>query len=664
MSESRRARREAERKAKRGFFSSGGVEEPSNSHETQSSVDIPPTATEIASHAGLKQNDPKTPSKMGEPNKGEPNAEVPGSAEPSGGESTGSTAEVAAGQIADVPVDAEPTRNTTREAAPRAENTLASKPQVVKGPEKAAKTKTKKVLGIVGSLAILSLGTAAIVAGSLYPAQLPGQGAASELTTLPAGDALATCPASVRLLKGAGADADPEFAPASKDSKSAIRAAVLSDNAGRIPGAQLLKLDGKSQQELAPRLDESEAAKLPTAAQDGSSERKGLIGLGIQSADPLTLRTQPLGGLQSLSGAARFYTAKDGDLAGLAAAGCSVPAAESWITGVTTTAGTTSVLHLVNPSASVAQIRIDLRGAEGHIEAPSLNEIALAPGENKSFVLAGYAPNEKSLALKIAASGGKVSAAVQQSSLHGLIPGGIDYVVGGSAAATEQVIPGVLLQDPQRANELSKADPSVDSVPEIHVSATSTEGATIKIRALGTKGEEAIPGGGELVVASNATARLPLTGLPAGMYTFVLEADSAVTASVKMVRGTKAKEPIDQAWAIGASRIGSEHLMPVPEFGNSQLVLNAPEDTASIVLRPLNKNGKLGAEKKIELAGGKTVALKPNDIGQETVAIMISASGAPAYAATLIEDGDAGIATLALNPAAAGLEGVQVQLRH
>lgn len=641
MSESRRARREAERKAKRGFFSAGGAETTTNSDAIQPAVELP--TTESVMPAGVDEAGASNSAEAGSGTDRQPDALVA----------------VAAPTLAAVPV-----QSTTGEVLPDAEEPAVHKAQTLQEPGKKAKKKTKRAIGIMGSIAVLSLGSAAIAAGSMYPAQLPLQGASSELTTLPAGDALVTCPASVRLLKGAGAEADPEFAPASKDSKSVIRAAVLSDDAGRIPGAQLLKLDGKPQRELAPRLDESEAAKLPTAAQDGSSERKGLIASGIESADPLTLRTQPLGGLQSLSGAARFYTAKDGDLAGLAAAGCSVPAAESWITGVTTTGGTTSVLHLVNPSASVAQVHIDLRGSEGLIEAASLKEIALAPGEHRSFVLAAYAPNEKSAALKIVASGGKVSATVQQSSLHGLIPGGIDYIVGGSAAASQQVIPGVLLQDPQLASELGKADSSVDSVPELHVSATSTEGATIKVRALGANGEVAIPGGGELIVASNATARLPLTGLPAGVYTFDLEADSAVTASVKMVRGTKAKEPIDQAWAVGASRIGSEHLLPVPEFGNSRLVINAPKDSASIVLRPLNKDGKLGPEKKLELVEGKTVTLKPGDLAEGTVAMMISSSGAPAYAATLIEEGDSGIATLALNPAAAGLEGVQVQLRH
>ena len=441
---------------------------------------------------------------------------------------------------------------------------------------------------------MLCLGAAAIAAGSLFPPELPAQGATTELTTLPAGDSLATCPASVRLLKGAGNGTDPEFAPASKDAKSLVRAAALSDSAGRIPGAQLLEANGSAGQQLAPRLDEAEAATLTGAAKDGTSQRKGVVRGGVSHDAPLSLRTQPLGGVQSLAAAARYYTAKDGDLAGLAAAPCTAPGSESWITGAATTGGTTSILHLVNSSTSVSQVRIDLRGAGGMIPAPNLESVAIAPGESKSLVLAAYAPNEKSLSLKVVASGGRVNASIQQSTLRGLVPGGVDYLVAGTPAANSQVIPGVVLLDPKLAGELAGSAATADAVPELHVAATSAEGATVKIRVLGAAGEVAVPGGGELVVASNATARLPLTGLPAGAYTVVVEGDSAVSAAVKLVRGTKAAEPMDQAWAPGAARIGSEHLVVLPEFGNAKLVLNAPAESSTVTLRPLGKERGTG----------------------------------------------------------------------
>lgn len=663
MSESRRERREAERAAKRRTLDAGTPE-----------AAAPAAAPAPAAVTGTPVNEPVEPqSDASETGDARGTAGSPVESAPVASRGTGAEAAAPAGETTgETTGESTPDLPAANHPASLPAQSPAAKTPVVPAPETAgpaapARGKdraSRKALGMVGSAAVLCLGAAAIAAGSFFPPELPAQGAVTELTTLPAGDTLATCPASVRLLKGAGAELDPQFAPASKDSKSAVRAAVLSDAAGRIPGAQLLKLNGSVIKELSPRMEEAEAAALTGAAADGFSQRKATVVGGISEAEALSLRTQPLGGLQSLGGATRFYLAKDGDLAGLAAAGCSAPVAESWITGASTTGGTTSILHLANSSASVTQIDIDLRGAEGIIDAPSLDTIAIAPGEAKSFVLAAYAPDEKSLSLKVSASGGKVNASIQQSTLRGLTPGGVDFLVAGAPAANHQVIPGVVLQDPKLAGELSQPAENADAIAELHVAATSTEGATVKVRALGPDGEVPIPGGGELVIASNATARMPLTGLPAGNYTLVLEADSAVSAGVKMLRGTKANEAMDMAWAVGASRIGDEHLVPLPEFGAARLVLNAPADAASISVRPVGTDGKLGAEKKIELAGSKTVVLKASDLGGTVAAVVLSASGAPAYAATVIEDGAVGIAAVPLGAAPVGRAGVQVQLRH
>jgi hypothetical protein len=58
------------------------------------------------------------------------------------------------------------------------------------------------------------------------------------------------------------------------------------------------------------------------------------------------------------------------------------------------------------------------------------------------------------------------------------------------------------------------------------------------------------------------------------------------------------------------------------------------------------------------------MVVKAGDLGSEVAAIVISASGAPAYAATLVEDGAVGIAAVPLGASPVGRTGVQVQLRH
>ncbi|GAA3328747.1 DUF5719 family protein [Paeniglutamicibacter sulfureus] len=531
-------------------------------------------------------------------------------------------------------------------------------------PERVHRAKTRgRALGLVGSLGVLCLGAAAIAAGSVFPPATAATGTPVALTSLPAGDALASCPATMKLFTGAGSGVDPEFAPASKDARTGVRAAVLSDSAGRIPGTEMLRNDAGVEATIAPRLSAAEAAKATGAGADGTSERKGAPGAVSNYAESLTVHAQPLGGVQSLVSAVRSYSAADGDLAGLAAAGCTAPSAESWLTGAVTTPGSTAVLNLVNPSASVAQVRVDLRGADGMVSAPSLGALAVAPGESKSIILAGYAPNEKALSAKVTSSGGRINATIQQSTLRGLVPGGVDYLGGSATANNTQVIPGVAILDPKLSGELAKPAANSDAAAELVLAATSAEGATVKVRALGRNGEVPIPGGGEVVVASNATARMPLGGLPAGQYTIVVEGDSAVSASVKMVRGTKANEPIDLAWAGAANRLGSENLMVLPPVGRSTLVLNAPEDTATVSVRALGADGKLSATRNIELSGGKTVALAASDFGAGTTALVLSATGAPGYASAVVQDGAFGIAAVPVSDAALGSKGVQVLLR-
>ncbi|WP_411732032.1 DUF5719 family protein [Paeniglutamicibacter sp.] len=531
-------------------------------------------------------------------------------------------------------------------------------------PVRGQRTKTRgRTLGLLGSVGVLCLGAAAIAAGSVFPPATAATGTDVAVTSLPAGDALASCPSTMKLFTGAGSGVDPEFAPASKNAKTGVRAAVLSDSAGRIPGTEMLRNDAGVEKTIAPRLPAAEAERATGAGADGTSERKGSPSPVTNYAESLTVHAQPLGGVQSLVSAVRSYSAADGDLAGLAAAGCAAPSSESWLTGAVTTPGSTAVLNLVNPSASVAQVRVDLRGADGMISAPSLSALAVAPGESKSVILAGYAPNEKALSAKVTSAGGRINATIQQSTLRGLVPGGLDYLGAAATANNTQVIPGVAILSPKLAGELSKPAANADATAEVVLAATSAEGATVKVRALGPAGEVAIPGGGEVVVASNATARMPLGGLPAGNYTIVIEGDSAVSASVKMVRGTKANEPIDLAWAPAANRLGSEHLLVLPPLGRATVVLNAPEDTATVSVRSLGADGKLSATRKIELAGGKSVALTASDFGAGATALVLSATGAPSYAAAVLHDGAFGIAAVPVSDAALGREGVQVVLR-
>ncbi|GAA4373928.1 DUF5719 family protein [Paeniglutamicibacter cryotolerans] len=525
--------------------------------------------------------------------------------------------------------------------------------------------KTRRVLGALGATGLLL----ATVAGVSAQAVLTPERAATDpgvpLTALPAGDAMALCPPDVRLVKGSGeAGTDPQYAPASKSAKTAIRATVLSDASGRLPGSALHRLDATVERELDRRLSESDAAELSATGTDGLTRLKARVSSGNTTAGAAYLSAQALGGFETRAAAVRSHASGDGDLAGLAVAGCTAPTADAWLVGAMTTPGSTSVLNLENPSASPATIDISLRGSEGLVDAPNLRGIVLAPGEERAVILAGYAPNQAALSVQVAASGGRVQAVIQQSVLRGLTPGGVDYIGAGAPPATTQVITGIELQDPALAGEISGQQGYDDAVPELQATVPDAEGATIKVRLFGAGGEVRLPGGEQVIAAGNSTVRMALGGLPAGTYTAVLEADNAMAASARIVRGAKAGEPVDTGWLPAAPRLGSEHLLVLPELAAAKLSFSAPLEAGTLELRPLAGDGGVGAVRKVELPAGKTITLNPGDLGGGTVAVLVSASGGASYGSAVLTAGSTGISGMRFPDGPAGQRGVPVDIRN
>ena len=135
---------------------------------------------------------------------------------------------------------------------------------------------------------------------------------------------------------------------------------------------------------------------------------------------------------QASAGAVLSYTATDGDLHGSAAAACQQPANDLWLVGANTALGRTAVLNLSNASSTPATVSLDLFGAKGQIQAPGSRGLLVAPGTTRSIVLAGLAPGEEQLSVRVRSAGGPVAAVIQQSVLRGLTPGGVDFIVPGN----------------------------------------------------------------------------------------------------------------------------------------------------------------------------------------------------------------------------------------
>ena len=130
-----------------------------------------------------------------------------------------------------------------------------------------------------------------------------------------------------------------------------------------------------------------------------------------------------------------------GELAGLSAVGCAAPRTSQWIAAGATTSGADMVLILSNPSPTASVVSIDGYGAYGPLNA-SPRQVTVAANSAVSVLLAGWFPDENSLAIHIQADGGGIAAWAQASLMDGEIPQGAT-LASAVVPSTTQTILGV-----------------------------------------------------------------------------------------------------------------------------------------------------------------------------------------------------------------------------
>ncbi|MDQ0757166.1 DUF5719 family protein [Arthrobacter sp. B3I4] len=540
-------------------------------------------------------------------------------------------------------------------------------------PAPAALARLKVLAGPVGgvlSAAVLAAATGGLVAAAALSPQSPGSRPLdAPLAAVPAGSSVGSCPGPARLFEATPVGTDPQFSPESATAKSAVNAVVLSSSAGELPGSRLATLTGNTLVELAKAVPGSASAApkppagpaaTPPALKAGVVPQRAVDAATVLSADPQ-------GNQQPSAGAVMSYTADDGDLGGTAAAPCQQPANDLWLVGANTAVGRTSVLNLSNASGTPATVSLDLFGAQGAIRAPGSRGLLVAPGSTRSIILAGLAPGQEQLSVRVRSDGGPVSAIIQQSVLRGLVPGGVDFISPGTAPATRQTISGLDIQDPAGLAALTTKVGFADAKPALQITVPGAADAVVEVKLFGRDGQKPLPGGGVVTAKAGAVTEVSLAGVPAGHYTLAASSDVSFAAAARVTRGLKADAPVDFGWAPSSARLGSQHIVPVPATGARFLMFGAPEGRATISYAPITADGKVRAAATADIAGGTTATVKiPGDVdGSPLVGYLVSAAGEAAYGALLLEqDGKADVASIPVAPGAAGRQQVPVTLGY
>lgn len=514
--------------------------------------------------------------------------------------------------------------------------------------------------GILAALVIVSAGGGLVYADSVLPRDPAGRALEAPLAAVPAGASTGVCPGPPRLLEGTPVGTDPQFSPESASAKTAVNAIVLSSSAGTLPGSRLAPLTGSPLVEIAEAPATAVPVPGPPVVLAGVVSQREVDAVSVLRADAQENR-------QAAAGAVLEYAAADGDLAGRAAAACQQPANDLWLAGANTALGRTAVLHLSNASATPATVSLELFGTQGPVQAPGSRGLLVAPGGTRAIVLAGLAPGQEQLSVRVRSAGGPVAAVIQQSVLRGLTPGGVDFIAPGTAPGTRQVITGVDIQDPAGVAALTAKPGFADAAPALQLTVPGPADAVVEIRLYGRDGQAKLPGGGVVTAKSGAVTEVPLAGVPAGPYTVAASSDVSFTAAARITRGLDSGEALDIGFAPASARLGSQHVVPVPAAGDRYLVVGAPGGGAKISYTPVTADGKARAGATADVSGGTTASIKlPAEVdGSPLVGYLVSAAGDAAYGAVLLQqDGGQAVSTIAVAPGVTGQEQVPVTLGY
>lgn len=322
-----------------------------------------------------------------------------------------------------------------------------------------------------------------------------------------------------------------------------------------------------------------------------------------EGAEPLVYTVPPAASGPAVFAAAGSSSVEAADLRGFAASACRPPLLESWLVGGATTTGSGDLLILSNPGTVAATVQVTVYGASGPEVAPGGTDRIVPAGTQAVVPLAGLLPGEASPVISVTATGAPVTASLQSSLIRTLLPGGVDHVSPAAAAATRQVIPGVVVT--AGGDEGAGAR----TVARIMSPATDTQ-ALVSIRdSTGRRvGEDAT-----VPLVAGIPSELGLPGLPAGTYTVTVDADEPIVSGVWSTSGFG--QGADFAWFAAAPEIDRSTAVAVPAGASPVLTLVNDGAESAVV----GVTAPSGSRNDVDLPAGATVEIALGESGVHTL---------------------------------------------
>ena len=236
---------------------------------------------------------------------------------------------------------------------------------------------------------------------------------------------------------------------------------------------------------------------------------------------------------------------------GLAVANCLTGLNEAWFVAGDNSVGREALLILANPSLVDATVSLQIIGPNGPIQGTGLSGISAPAGKVTVLPLAAFAPKAGTFAVRVTSRGAALGLWLQQKTIRGLTPGGLDYVGPTGGASKTLEIPGLFIRSSSKLATLATTNRDFqDTAPLLRVLAPGRSETTFTAQVQGADGSSfgtVIQG----TVPAGSVADFQLGDLADGDYIIHIEANHPIMASSNFSR-IGSSQP-DFAWSTAVS---------------------------------------------------------------------------------------------------------------
>jgi hypothetical protein len=172
-----------------------------------------------------------------------------------------------------------------------------------------------------------------------------------------------------------------------------------------------------------------------------SSHRATVVSTRTTSADVVTAKAR--GAFAPGLVATQVWRHSGDDDRGLAVTPCQLPSSDVWLVGGGGGPSRTERVIVSNPGANAVSVSLDVLGRGGPVDAAAARNISIPPLSREVVSLDAVAPEEEGPVVHVTATGGVVSAVLDEQWILGATGRGIDDSTRAASPGTDLVVPGV-----------------------------------------------------------------------------------------------------------------------------------------------------------------------------------------------------------------------------